>query len=243
MLGAADATVEARLKDVEQVLLGKGLKPEQIAAAVKNLGAVKTAPTKALVSQPGASPLDLRDRVAAMTQEAAQALQSGDRAKAAELIALAEQAGVPDAWMLPGQLTLTQVKQQLAGVTTASATQPIVTAGTTGGQPTSAVSPGVFQPAMDSTSTQPAGAQVELVAQSQLPGNENASGEELYRRGIELLTQGNREAAYETFQRAWKFKDEMDPALRSQLSDKLTSMQAVSRPAESVLAVAAHQRS
>ncbi|MEZ6133911.1 MAG: hypothetical protein R3C53_03265 [Pirellulaceae bacterium] len=112
-------------------------------------------------------------------------------------------------------------------MSTASATTPVATANAT--QPAAPVmrnpvTPGVFQPGNDQTRMQPAGSQVELSVPA--PLSENASGEELYRRGIEMLTAGNREAAYENFLRAWKYKDEMDPAMKSALSDKLTSMQA-----------------
>ena len=228
VLGAADSQVESRLKEVEQILLGKGLKPEQIVEAGKSLGPMtdlRNAPSASKSSS--GSPLDRRDQVASLTQAASQALQAGDRAKALELVARAEQVGVPDQWMLPGQITLTQIKSQLAGATSASATQPVTTAGASGSPtPGNAVATGIFQPNSDQTRTQPASTQIDLATQN-APA-ETASGDELYRRGVELLTQGNREAAYESFLRAWRFQGEMDPALRSQLKDKLSSMQASS---------------
>ncbi len=236
VLGASDPQVEARLKEVEQILLGKGLKPEQIIEASKSLGAMselRGAPSVA--GNNGSSPLDRRDQVAALTEAAARALQSGDRAKAAELVARAEQSAVPDQWMLPGQITITQIKAQLSGVLPASASQPVIAANNVGASSSANVAPGVFQPAFDQTKTQPASSQVQLAVPSQL--GENSSGDELYRRGVELLSQGDREAAYESFLRAWRVQGEMDPALRNQLKDKLSSMQSGSNnSAENVAA-------
>ena len=54
------------------------------------------------------------------------------------------------------------------------------------------------------------------------PLNNNASGDELYRRGVEQLAQGQREAAVQSFRQAWQYEREMDPALRNQLKDKLS---------------------
>lgn len=220
LMGSADAQVEARLKEVEQTLIAKGLTPEQVIEASKSLGDVNNLQHAPTFVKNGPSPLDRRDQVASLTQAAAHALQSGDRAKAAELVVRAEQCAVPDEWMLPGQITLTQIKAQLNGVSTASGNQ-VVTSG--GMSNATNVAVGVFQPGNDQTDIRRASSQVDAG-----PGQlgDNASGDELYRRGVELLSQGNRDAAYETFLRAWRFQGEMDPALRNQLKDKLASMQA-----------------
>ncbi|MEZ6077516.1 MAG: tetratricopeptide repeat protein [Pirellulaceae bacterium] len=83
-----------------------------------------------------------------------------------------------------------------------------------------AVTPGVYNPSQDSSSLRPASTQIDLAVPAPLSGN--ASGDELYRRGVELLGQGQREQALEHFRRAWQFEREMDPALRNQLKDKLS---------------------
>jgi general secretion pathway protein D len=98
------------------------------------------------------------------------------------------------------------------------------------------VQPGVFVPATDRTRTQPAAAAVQVASESTIPmpiQRGGAGGDELYRRGIEALSQGQTKEAYELFQEAWKFQGEMDPLLRNQLRDKLTVMSANSRANES----------
>jgi general secretion pathway protein D len=220
LMGNTDPQVESRLKEVEQKLLAKGLTPQQIIDASRTLGDINNLQHAPTFVKSGPSPLDRRDQVAALTQAASTALQRGDRVKAQELITRAEQLAVPEQWMLPGQVTLSQVKAQLSGATTASGTGVITTGGTTAANN---VALGVFQPGRDTTSTQPASGQIELASGQ---AGDNVGGDELYRRGLELLSQGNREAAYETFIRAWRYQGEMDPALRNQLKDKLAAMQA-----------------
>ncbi len=98
-----------------------------------------------------------------------------------------------------------------AGVTTVGPTIPAATA---------PVTPGVFRPVSDASSVRAASNQIELAVPT--PLGAKASGDELYRRGVELLAQGQRDAALESFRRAWQFQGEMDPALRAQLKDKLS---------------------
>lgn len=88
------------------------------------------------------------------------------------------------------------------------------------------VTPGLFVPQLDTTQNQSASGAVQLAGPAAI--EESASGEELYSRGLQQLGQGDREAAYESFRSAWRFEREMDPAIRNQLKDKLTSMQAAS---------------
>ena len=104
---------------------------------------------------------------------------------------------------LPGQAT---------PAATSAAMAPVVSGGTQ-----LAIPPGV--PAVRSASAQ---AELDVPA----PLNNNASGDELYRRGVELLGQGQREAALESFRQAWQYEREMDPALRNQLKDKLSLLSA-----------------
>ncbi len=89
--GVEDPAVEKRLAEVNQLLIGKGIKKELVQAAINKLGAVKAAPSKAVVSTSAGSPLDRRDQVAALTQAASAALLSGDRAKASQRVLKAEQ--------------------------------------------------------------------------------------------------------------------------------------------------------
>ncbi|MFK7738281.1 MAG: hypothetical protein AB8B50_19815, partial [Pirellulaceae bacterium] len=58
-----------------------------------------------------------------------------------------------------------------------------------------------------------------------VPSPTGESGVDLYRRGVELLGAGDRQAAYDTFRRAWEYQGELDIATRNSLKDKLSSMQ------------------
>lgn len=173
-LGAADPRVESRLKEVEKLLLGRGLKRKNIEEAYAKLGEIQAAPEAVVNSNASGSPV------------------------------VAAGGNLP----LPAFPTTTGSS---SAANTASATP---------------VAPGVFIPQRDSTSAQPASSQVEMAVPAPLADG-NIGGEELYRRGVELLGQGNREAAYEHFQKAWQYNKEMDVAVRNQLKDKLSSMQAI----------------
>lgn len=83
------------------------------------------------------------------------------------------------------------------------------------------ISQGVFWPGRGGNSATAASGQLTPAS----PIEAGASGEDLYRRGLERLTDGDRVAAYELFKSAWRFEGEMDPTTRAQLKDKLTSMQ------------------
>ncbi|MFO1063037.1 MAG: hypothetical protein U0892_04090 [Pirellulales bacterium] len=101
-----------------------------------------------------------------------------------------------------------------------NAPQGVVPAAGTAGQ-VGNVQPGVFNPGQDMSRMQQAAARTVQQAPAV-----NASGEELYQQGIQALSQGNREQALELFRRAWQFNGELDPAIRTQLKDKLASLQA-----------------
>lgn len=110
------------------------------------------------------------------------------------------------------------VRASATGVTTA--TGPVNISDT-------AVRTSEFNPQQDGTEMRQA-SQVELNAATDivpLPSQDSMGGEELYRRGVELLSQGDRRGAYEMFRRAWDFQGEMDIATRNQLKDKLAGMQ------------------
>ncbi|RMF38646.1 MAG: general secretion pathway protein GspD [Planctomycetota bacterium] len=87
------------------------------------------------------------------------------------------------------------------------------------------VAPGVYDPAADTTETRAASSEGNPVAPAGVPSG--ITGEQLYRQGLELLSRGDREGAMEQFKQAWQYAGEMDPAIRNQLKDKLSSMQTV----------------
>ncbi len=119
----------------------------------------------------------------------------------------------------------------IAAVVPASSQSPVASPVTQAVAPNTpvvgeAVKPGVFFPGNDQTMIRAAGAttQIDLAVPAPLEGD--AGGDALYRRGVELLGAGKRDEAYDHFRRAWQYEREMDPALRNQLKDKLSSMSA-----------------
>ncbi|MEO8271983.1 MAG: hypothetical protein ABI557_19895, partial [Aureliella sp.] len=169
--------LESRLKEVETLVVSKGMTKSKIVDAIGSLGALAAAPT---------SP---------MTKTGTGQLAAAGLPALPPVVAAGSQLPLP------------------------AGTPAVHTASRDTAQP-NAVTPGVFNPSQDSSSLRPASSQVELAVPA--PLNSNTSGDELYRRGIELLGQGQREAALEQFRRAWQFEREMDPALRTQLKDKLS---------------------
>lgn len=117
-----------------------------------------------------------------------------------------------------------------APVVPASSNQ-VVTAGNQGGQTMAPVAPGLFVPSQDQSQLRPASSQVQVAPATFTP---NASGDQLYQKGLELLSQGDRQGALEAFSQAWKHQNELDPAIRNSLKDKLTALQARAQSAESV---------
>jgi general secretion pathway protein D len=65
--------------------------------------------------------------------------------------------------------------------------------------------------------------QVQAIAP--LPGSTGNEAERLYGEGINALSQGDTTTARERFKEAWARQDELDPATRNQLKDKLTLLQ------------------
>ncbi len=99
----------------------------------------------------------------------------------------------------------------------------VVQAGGPGSMPGS-VQTGVFNPNTDSSRMQQAS---NVALQGGAGGAPAGAGaDELYRLGVEALGQGKRDQALEYFRKAWQYSGEMDPAMRSQLKDKLAALQA-----------------
>ncbi len=103
-------------------------------------------------------------------------------------------------------------------------------------QPAGAVAQGVYVPERDNTRVAPVRAdgvmsgrlaqQVQL-AQGQAPGT---TAYDLWQSGLRALEQQDRATALSYFKEAWKQKDELDPNLQKQLSDKLTNLRESMNP-------------
>ncbi len=103
------------------------------------------------------------------------------------------------------------------------------------------VQSGVFNPGQDASQVQAAASQSEL-RPTPVPdptSSSGASGDELYRQGMQALSEGNRDKAIELFKQAWQYQGELDPALRIQIKDKLMGLQSVQVPRTGAEEVAA----
>ncbi len=118
---------------------------------------------------------------------------------------------------------------------TAGLTPPsVVRADASGAAVAGQVAPGVFSPNADSTQLRQASSQRTIAIEGQ-SAPAGATGDELYQKGIDLLTKGDRQGALEAFKQAWQHQGELDPAIRNSLRDKLASLHATNS-AESVAA-------
>jgi general secretion pathway protein D len=106
-------------------------------------------------------------------------------------------------------------------------------------EPRYPVAQGVYNPAADSTQLVPASSSQVRNSPTPAGGPSSAAGQgpgmRLYDEGLKALEMQDREAALAKFQEAWKFQDQLDPAIRQQLKDKLTFLRAATaQPAPAV---------
>jgi general secretion pathway protein D len=193
---------------------------------------LRTASSDTASSQnnPTLSPAQARDEASGLAAQAKAALQRGDLSTAKQLIDRAAALKVPDNQFGPGQIKPWDVAMDVERAIRLRGNAAVTTAGAANG-PSSAVQPGVFQPGMDTSKV----AQASSSAPGLLQDTE-LSGQEWYNRGIEALSLGDRDAASGYFSNAWKKQNELDPATRAQLKDKLMYLQTRSEP-EAVSAI------
>ncbi len=206
LLGAPDARVEARLREVDKSLLAAGIKKQQIVDAINELGPVGALPANGVkpalsttAAQPSAAPT-ASNTLPALPQLPVSTAQA--------------QAGQPTA-KLPNNA-------QTAMTPPAILNNP--------------VQPGVFMPQVDQTRMQPAAAVQAASQPTIPTPLGGGNGDALYRRGIEALSQGQSKEALELFREAWKYQGEMDPLLRNQLREKLSLMSAGGTQSEAISA-------
>lgn len=189
-----------------------------------------------------ASPV--RDQASGLAAQAKLALQRGDVGTAKQLIDTAVALKVPDSEFGPEHLRPREIAMDVERMLKLRGNFPVTTAGATApvGGPASqsagnlndknqAVQTGVYQPATDGSRIAPASSlNVGSASQQDLPARD------WYDRGLEAMALGDRAAAQNYFSNAWKRKEELDPAVRAQLKDKMTYMQSRAEP-ESVSAI------
>ncbi len=206
VLGAADPRIEARLREVEKTLLTAGVNKQQIVDALSSLGPVGTKPAGV--------------QLAATQQPTAQPV--------------AQRAIQPVAAQQPAVAAASPISMPPLPLLANTASNPVQPAGGQTAAGPAPVQPGVFKPGMDQTRMQTASAVQGPEATVPAPAG-GEGGDALYRRGIEALSKGERQQAYDLFVEAWKFQGEMDPLLRNQLREKLSLMSPVNQ-SESVAA-------
>jgi general secretion pathway protein D len=187
-----------------------------------------------------------RDQASGLAAQAKLALQRGDLATAKQLIDQAAAMKVPDNQFGPGQLKPWDVAMDVerairlrgnAPVQTAGATSPATAGGKVSDAP-GAVQPGLYQPGADPSRM------AQASSLSMGPGaiqDQDLTAQDWYARGIDAMALGDRDAAASYFSNAWKKQNELDPATRAQLKDKLMYLQSRDEP-ESINAIPAENR-
>jgi len=192
----------------------------------------------------------LRDQAVALAAEAKMALDRGDTVGARQLIEKANSLRVQDSDFVQGQLRPWDVAMQVdrverlrgatpSGVSNAAATMPIgsvqnATAQSNQINNASNVQAGVYQPQTDRTQVAPASGVLSSY-------DSDATGDELYQKGVAALSAGKKEVAIGYFKSAWKKEADLDPTVRGQLKDKLALLTLSSAP-ESIEAASPERR-
>ena len=186
-----------------------------------------------------------RDCIRLLAQAQA-ALYRGDANVAQQLLAQAKALQVPDDQFLPGEphpsLVGLEVERALSrrsnanpgnanagGVMQAGAVAPAGGGNEAGGR--YPVAQGLYDPTRDRTRT------VRVQNEEPTPAVRGESptvvagrGQELFEQGLRALEQQDREGAVRAFREAWGFADQLDPATRAALKDKLSLLQDVAAP-------------
>lgn len=158
------------------------------------------------------------------------ALDKGDLNTAGQLAKQADALRVDEAAFAPNETRPWQIVLEVdkaiyrrQGMQTASATESVGN-----GANAYPVSPGVYNPAVDTTRMQAASMSTAL--RQTTPGANPA--QQMYLDGVRALEGQDRETAIRLFQEAWKGQEQLDPETRKQLADKLTFLRANSAPAQ-----------
>ena len=154
-----------------------------------------------------------------LAAQARAALDRGDLAQALRLAEQAQSLRVPETAFGPGDLrpweVLLQVQsafnRQATGAVTANHTQPVPPPGAAAGS--FPVSQGLYVTEQDRTRTMPAQA---------LDSGTAPDGQRLYQQGLRALENQDRDTALNLFRQAWQHEQQLDPATRQQLKDKLS---------------------
>lgn len=151
------------------------------------------------------------------------ALTAARQAEALKVPESAYVAGEPRVWQLLLDAESAARRNGIA-LETPAGTAVVQTVGGTQaatGQDQGAVAQMLFKP--DTQANQPAVAQVQAV--TAVPGEGQGFAAQAYQQGLKALAAGDTDAARALFKEAWANQDQLDPATRTQLKDKLTLLQ------------------
>lgn len=177
-----------------------------------------------------------------LVAQAQAAFDRGDLNKAQQLIGRAQAMGVPDDAFQPGEpnpaIVALQIERAMVrreGVQQAGGSFPVAQAvaqdapGVGGRFP---VAQSDFNPSRDDTQVVPAQA-AEPTPARPAPATVRTGGEgdRLFQQGLRALEQQDRDSAMKLFREAWKHSDQLDPAVRADLRDKLSLLQDPPAPA------------
>jgi general secretion pathway protein D len=171
-----------------------------------------------------------KGEAARLVAQARAALDRGDLDAARVMAEQAQDLNVPDnafaaeetrPWQV--LLEIEKIARRRQGVTQAAG-------GNTPAEPRYPVAQGVYNPGADTTKTVPAASNQSVVVRQSptpaTPATPAGPGLQLYDEGLKALEQRDREGALAKFTEAWKFRDQLDPAIVQQLKDKLTFLRA-----------------
>jgi len=175
-------------------------------------------------------PANAKAEALRLTALARAALDRGDLAVALRLAEQAQAMKIPDSSFAPGDLrpwdVLMQVQSAIhrrgQGVAQANHVQPAIPDAASAPFP---VAQGLYVSDQDRTRN--------VMAQAQA-GAPPADGLRLYQEGLRALEAQDRAAALNLFRQAWQFEQQLDPATRQQLKDKLSLLGAADRPTPNV---------
>ena len=151
------------------------------------------------------------------------ALTAARQAEALKVPESAYVAGEPRVWQLLLDAESAARRNGIA-LETPGGTADVQTVGGTQaatGQDQGAVAQMLFKP--DTQANQPTVAQVQAV--TAVPGEGQGFAAQAYQQGLKALAAGDTDAARALFKEAWANQDQLDPATRTQLKDKLTLLQ------------------
>ncbi len=164
-----------------------------------------------------------KGEVGRMLAQARVALDRGDIKAAHALVQQALDLNVPDEAFGQGETRPWQVMLEIEKVARRREGVVLAGGGEAPAEPRYPVAQGVYNPAADSTQLVQASSANRSVP---TPAGAPSAGMRLYDEGLKALETQDRETALAKFAEAWRFQDQLDPAIRQQLKDKLTFLRA-----------------